>query len=106
MINHHLGISTISSTMSEPEAVLASIQLPETLFGTDSVTNKSVGGGVGLVFSFFETPVLFPLPNGTRMDLQIRSAVIGALLGGIPTITDLDDPIVLVFQLNIDTVSL
>ena len=86
-------------------AVLASIRLPESLFSNDRVTNNSVGGGVGLVFSFFETPVLFPLANGTRADLQIRTSVIGALIGGIPTISDLLDPIIINFQLEIDTVS-
>ncbi|CAI8020051.1 Adhesion G-protein coupled receptor G4, partial [Geodia barretti] len=94
------GITTMSRVTG---GVLASIQLPDSLFSNDRVTNNSVGGGVGLVFSFFETPVLFPLANGTRGDLQIRTSVIGALIGGIPTISDLLDPIIITFQLEIDT---
>ena len=86
-------------------AALASIQLPQSLFSTGAVTNSSAGGGVGLVFTFYETPVLFPLPNGTRADLQIRSAVIGALIGGVPNVSNLSDPIVISLQLNIDQVS-
>ena len=87
------------------DGVLASIQLPESLFSNNRVTNNPVGG-VGLVFSFFETPVLFPLANGTRADLQIRTSVIGTLIGGIPTISDLLDPIIITFQLEINTVSM
>ena len=69
------------------------------------VINSSVGGGIGLVFSFFETPVLFPLPNGTRRDVQIRSSVIGALLGGVPTIIDLVNPVNITLQIKITAVS-
>ncbi|CAI8022065.1 Adhesion G-protein coupled receptor G4 [Geodia barretti] len=93
----------INTTSGVTDGVLASIQLPESLFSNDRVTNNPVGGGVGLVFSFFETPVLFPLTNGTRADLQIRTSVIGALIGGIPTTSDLLDPIIITFQLEIDT---
>ncbi|CAI7989315.1 Adhesion G-protein coupled receptor G4, partial [Geodia barretti] len=94
------GITTLPGVT---DGVLASIQLPGSLFSTDRVTNNSVGRGVGLVFSFFETPVLFPLANGTRADLQIRTSVIGTLIGGIPNISDLLDPIIITFQLEIDT---
>ena len=89
-----IGISTTSSVM-DTDTFLASIELPESLFDMDRVTNSSVGGGIGLVFLIFETPVLFPLPNGTQRDIQIRSSVIGALLGGVPSIIDLVNPIII-----------
>ena len=102
--NPTIGINTSSS--AETEGLLASIQLPESLFSTGRVTSGTVGGRVGLVFSFFETPVLFPLANGTRPDIQIRTPVIGALLGGISNIEGLIDPITITLQLDIDKVSL
>ena len=89
----------------DTDTFLASIELPGSLFDMVRVTNSSVGGGIGLVFSFFETPVLFPLPNGTRRDIQIRSSVIGALLGGVPSIIDLVNPVNITLQIKITAVS-
>ena len=90
----------------ETDELLASIQLPGSLFNMDKVTNSNVGGGIGLVFSFFETPVLFPLPNGTQRDVEIRSSIIGALLGGTGSVTDLVDPVIITLEIEISAVSL
>ena len=94
----------MSPTMGAEEP-LASVQLPGSLFTTDSVTSSTIGGGIGLVFSFFETPVLFPLPNGTQRDIQIRSSVIGALLGGVASLADLVDPVVITLPIEMGRVS-
>ena len=61
-----------------------------------------VGSGLGLVFSFYNTSILFPLPNGSNF--EIRSSVIGVLLAGVPNITDLEDPVIITLQLHIDRV--
>ena len=89
----------------ETEQLLASLQLPDSLFSTPTVADSTVGGGVGLVFLFFETAVLFPLPNVTRTDLQIRSSVVGALLGGVTNISNLTDPVIITLPLDIREVS-
>lgn len=89
---------------STSESVIASIQLPASLFSEDSVVN-SVGDGVGLVFTVYERSVLFPLANGSRPTVEIRSSIIGALLGGLPTLGDLPDPIEIHLQIAIGSVS-
>ena len=95
-----------TSSKSGTEGITASIQLPGTLFNTSNVTASEVGEGLGLVFSFFATSVLFPLPNETDSNFEIRSSVIGALLAGVPVVTGISDTISITFQLHIDNVSL
>lgn len=97
----HTGINIGSLT----ESVSAAIELPGSLFGDASVTASAVGGGLGLVFSFYDTAVLFPLPHETHSDFEIRTPVIGALLADAPAIAGLADPIIVTLQLEIDAVS-
>ena len=98
MIQTLLGSGTGGST--------ASIQLPGSLFNTPSVTASEVGDGLGLVFSFFTTSLLFPLSNETHSNFEIRSSVIGALLAGVPAGAGLSDLITITLQLHIDKVGL
>ena len=92
---------TVSTTSTE--GLLASIALPGSLFEEAAVINSSDGDSVGLVLTFFEDATLFPLPNETPPDLSIQSSVIGALLGGVPIITDLTEPIVITLHLRTTT---
>ena len=96
----------ITSSKSGTEGITASIQLPGSLFNTPNVTASEVGDGLGLVFSFFATSALFPLPNETDSNFEIRSSVIGALLAGVPVVAGLSDPIMITLQLHIDMVGL
>ena len=101
----YTGLSTLLKVI-ESENLLAAIQLPGTLFMENEVIDSSSGGGsVGIVFTLYETPpLLFPLANGTSA--SIRSVVIGALLGSVPNVIDLIDPITISLQFNIDSVSI
>ena len=92
---------TVSTTSTE--RVLTSITLPGSLFEEAAVIDSSDGDSVGLVFTFFEDATLFPLPSETPPDLSIQSPVIGALLGAVPTITDLTEPIVITLHLRATT---
>ena len=85
---------------------IASLTLPASLFEEGAVLNSGlVGDGVGLVFTAFSSPVLFPLANGTRSTVEIRSSIIGALIGGLPTIRNLSDPVVIFLEISLDNVS-
>ena len=77
---------------------IASIELPPSLFEKINVVNTSVG----IVFTVYEEPVLFPLADGTPPNLKIRSPVIGAQLGGILTIENLTEPVEIFLQLLVD----
>ena len=84
---------------------IASLALPASLFEEGAVLNSLVGDGVGLVFTAFSSPVLFPLANGTRPSVEIRSPIIGALIGGLSTIRNLSDPVAIVLEVSLDNVS-
>ena len=79
---------------------IVSISLPPTLF-------ELAGGDeadVGLAFTFYESPNLFPLANGTRSSgVIVGSSVIGALVAGKTEVVDLEDPvrIILTLQQNV-----
>ena len=106
---HLIFLYTDLITMSEvveSEGLLAVIQLPESLFMDSRVVNSSVGSSVGLVFTVYTTPVLFPLANGSDVEFDIRTPVIGALFGGLPSLSNLTDPIAITLQLNITNVNL
>ena len=48
---------------------------------------------VGLVFSVYEDPVLFPIASGIPPSREIRSSVIGALVAGANRIDNLTEPV-------------
>lgn len=91
----------MSSLSSSDDFVnqVASIQLPPSLFG---VVNTSI---VGLVSTFYESDVLFPLADGSRNNTEIRTSVIGVLLSGVPALRDLPDPVEINLLLTIGSVS-
>ena len=66
--------------------------------------NSTHDDGVGVVVSVYETSLLFPLANGTRPRVEIRTPVIGALIGGVPSVSGLTDPVVITLRLDINTV--
>ena len=77
-----------------PEDQDASIALPSALFRELSSTTE-----VGIGFTFYETAVLFPLPEGSPSNLAIGSPVIGALVGG-QNFTNLSTPVTIFLRLN------
>ena len=78
-----------------PEDQDASIALPSALFRELSSTTE-----VGIGFTFYETAVLFPLPEGSPSNLAISgSPVIGALVGG-QNFTNLSTPVTIFLRLN------
>ena len=92
-----------STDITESTEEVASINLLESLFMSDGVVNRSLVDSVGLVFTAFERPVLFPLANGSCSRIEIRSSVIGALVAGQTNISNLTHPIVTVtLPLNIN----
>ena len=97
------GLIISESEMIPSENLTAAIQLPESLFMMTSV--NSTDDGVGVVVSVYETSLLFPLANGTRPRVEIRTPVIGALIGGVPSVSGLTDPVVITLKLDINTVS-
>ena len=80
------------SAATLPEDQDASIALPPSLFMRIS------GSEVGIVFTFYETATLFPLPDETCNNLTVGSAVIGALVAG-HSFTDLRDPVIILLRL-------
>ena len=74
---------------AESENVV-SISLPPSLFELASGDDSDVG----LAFTFYESPNLFPLANGTRSSgVEVGSSVIGALVAGKTEIVDLEEPV-------------
>lgn len=101
--NHYDTGTTDTTSMDRNDENVASIQLPNTLFNSDIVKNSTVDDRVGLVFTYFETTALFPLRNGTR--LVNTSSVIGALVGGTPSITDIREPVTVTLRIPTSEVS-
>ena len=60
---------------------------------------------VGLVSTFYESDVLFPLADGSPNNTEIRTSVIGVLLSGVPALRDLPDPVEINLLLTIGIVS-
>ena len=89
-----------SPAVSEDENRIASIQLPSSLFEQVGGANTSIG----LVFTLYLEPVLFPLADDTPSNSEIRTPVIGALLGGIPTVENLTQPVTIVLKLQTDEI--
>ena len=74
---------------AESENVV-SISLPPSLFELASDDDSDVG----LAFTFYESPNLFPLANGTRSSgVVVGSSVIGALVAGKTEVVDLEEPV-------------
>ena len=69
------------------------ISLPRSLFDRINKTN------VGLVFSQYKTPVLFPLTNDSKNVSEIVSSVVAASVAG-ENITNLSEPITILLQLD------
>ena len=112
MITYYIYTTSIFTELSimpstnNSENQIASIQLPASLFEETAVLNSGVvGDGIGLVFTAYSSPVLFPLANGSRPSVEVRSSIIGALLGGLPVIRNLTDPIVIILEISLDDVS-
>ena len=55
---------------------------------------------VGLFFSLYSTPVLFPLANGSREFDTIASPVIAATVTGGKAIANLSEPITILLQFD------
>lgn len=89
---HSVSIQDGSST-SLPSGQAASIALPPSLFA------ELMDTSVGIGFTFYETAVLFPLPNDSPDNLTIGSAVIGALVAG-ESFFDLRDPVTIFLRLS------
>ena len=89
----------IMSSIIEDDGQIASIALPPSLFERINVVNTSVV----IVFTVYVGPVLFPSANGTPPNLEIRSPVIGAQLGGILSIENLTDPVEIFLTLSVDS---
>ena len=102
--------STSPQTDEELDEIFASseqvvaLALPSTLFddflvNISAVTNTTNGG---IVFTFYETPVLFPLANGSDENDIIGSSIVGANIVGLEdnVIVDLADPVVILLRLN------
>lgn len=88
MINQ--GENTVDNIAAEEPTNVVAISLPPSLFDQDQLTNEDIG----LAFTFYESPNLFPLANGTRDSVVIGSSVIGALIAG-KEVLNLDDPVVI-----------
>lgn len=73
------------------------INLPPSLFGSLMSPN------VGVFFTFYATPIFFPLAEGTRSDIIIGTPVIGATVANV-MFRDLEENVTVVFQLQ-NTVS-
>ena len=65
------------------------VQLPPSLFNQFGGT----GDLVGLVFTVYAEPVLFPLATTTRTRSEIRSPVISATVAGAAPIDNLIEPV-------------
>ena len=68
---------------------IASIQLPPSLFDQFGDTEDHIG----LVFTVYTDPVLFPFANTTQTRSEIHSPVIGAIVAGAAPIDDLTEPV-------------
>ena len=95
----------IRSGEKSDQAVFSSIRLPASLFSDVVVVSASGGSAVAVVVTAYESPTLFPLASGSLPNIQIRSSVIGLLIGGVPPLRGLRDPIRIFFRLNLGTVS-
>ena len=85
-----LVVNVTTTTLPE-----ASISLPPSLFAElENATEVGVG------FTFYETPALFPLPEGSPSNLTIGSSVIGALVGG-QSFSNLRDPVTIFLRLTL-----
>ena len=73
------------------------INLPPSLFGSLMSPN------VGVFFTFYATPIFFPLAEGTRSDIIIGTPAIGATVANV-MLRDLEENVTVVFQLQ-NTVS-
>ena len=70
-----------------------SISLPAQLFATLSDSN------LGLVFTMFNTSVLYPLANETRETFAVASSVVGATVAG-HIVRGLSSNVTIVLKLN------
>ena len=84
-----------ATNITLPEDQGASISLPPSLFA--ELENATE---VGVVFTFYETAALFPLPEGSPSNLTVGSSVIGALVGG-QSFSDLRDPVTIFLRLTL-----
>ena len=71
-----------------------SIQLPAQLFASLSDSD----GSLGLVFTMFNTSVLYPLANETRETFAVASSVVGATVAG-RTVRGLSSNVTIVLKL-------
>ncbi len=74
----------------------AFIFLSESLF--EDIVNEGNESDVSLFFTFYETPVLFPLGSATPPTITVGSAIIGATISG-QEIQNLTDPITIFLEL-------
>ena len=87
-----VNVSETSVTLENNQSAL--ISLPTSLFGLLGVES------VGVFFTFYEGPVLFPLGNGTgNEDTIVGTPVIGATVAN-QSLVNLLDPIVILLRLQ------
>ena len=79
------GLSTSFAASDQ----IASVQLPPSLFDQFGDSEDHIG----LVFTVYAEPVLFPLANTTQTRSEIRSPVIGAVVAGAAPIDNLIEPV-------------
>ena len=86
---------TNDTTITLLEDQDASVSLLPSLFTELGSTTE-----VGIGFTFYETAVLFPLPESSPSNLTIGSAVIGALVSG-QSFSNLHDPVTIFLHLTL-----
>ena len=99
---------TSAGSLQPGEAV--SVVLPPSLFlqilQEQDATNSNAAGATGVIFTFYDSSVLFPLANGTNRNddddnifIMVGSPVIGADIAGLEVI-ELAEPFTILLRLN------
>ena len=98
---------TSTETLQQGEVV--AVMLPPSLFlqitQQQNDTNSNAAGATGIVFTFYDSAVLFPLGNGTNSSdnddilIMVGTPVIGADIAGLEVI-ELAEPFTILLRLN------
>ena len=95
-----------TSTETLPQEAIVVVVLPPSLFmQITQEQNDNTTGATGVIFTFYQSSVLFPLANGTNSNddddifIMIGTPVIGIDIAGLP-VTELVEPFTILLMLN------